>query len=66
MYAVAADVVALFDRGGVPSLPDLELIPGMGRAKAAVVAAALEFSRRVYSPLPQRIRYTGGVYGIGE
>ncbi|TVR91514.1 MAG: hypothetical protein EA428_05555, partial [Spirochaetaceae bacterium] len=50
VHAVAAEVVALFDRGGVPSIPDLELIPGMGPAKAAVVAAALEFSRRVYSP----------------
>ncbi|MCA1754290.1 MAG: DNA repair protein RadC [Spirochaeta sp.] len=64
VHAVAAEVVALFDRGGVPGLPDLELIPGMGPAKAAVVAAALEFSRRVYAPLPHRIRFPSDVYPL--
>lgn len=64
VHAVAAEVVALFDRGGVPSIPDLELIPGMGPAKAAIVAAALEFSRRVYSPLPHRIRFPADVYPL--
>lgn len=64
VHTVAAEVVALFDHGGVPSIHDLEMIPGMGPAKAAVVAAALEFSRRVYSPLPHRIRFPSDVYPL--
>lgn len=54
----AADVMTLAGRllkvidngGGMPVLDDLKAVPGIGPAKAAVIAASLEFARRRIRP----------------
>ncbi len=42
----ARTVVRLFDNDIQPDMPALQRISGIGKAKAAVICAALEFSRR--------------------
>ena len=58
-------VLDLFDRrGAVPDLTELLVIEGLGAAKAATLAAACEFSRRVYVPRGRRIRIPSDVLPV--
>jgi DNA repair protein RadC len=56
VFSVADEVLALID--GLTGPPDAELlarVPGIGRAKASAVAAALELGRRLYGLRDRRI-----------
>lgn len=59
---VAEDVLAVLDKHrGVPSVEDLQLVPGLGVAKAALLSAAFEFSRRTICPSHKRIAFPADV-----
>jgi DNA repair protein RadC len=59
---VAEEVLALLDRHrGIPSLRELRLIPGLGVAKGAILAAAFELSRRIICPSHKRIAFPADV-----
>ncbi|MEW5815070.1 MAG: DNA repair protein RadC [Spirochaetota bacterium] len=55
---LAAEVLKLFDRlNGRLNVNDLMSITGLGEAKSAIIAAALEFSRRRLCPDRRRISF---------
>lgn len=59
---LAAEVLAVLDgTGGPPDLQDLRLISGLGEAKSSLIAAAVEFARRMLCPGVHRIRFPADV-----
>ena len=57
VMSVSRRIVRLVDDyNGRPALADLQKVEGMGPAKAALIAAALEFSRRRIRPEGTRIK----------
>jgi DNA repair protein RadC len=62
VYMLAEEVLGLIDhsRSSV-AIEELIGIPGLGKAKAAVIAAALEFSRRRLCPRPNKIAFPSDV-----
>ncbi len=56
--AIAEALQGLLDRSNAAvSAEDLTQIPGIGTAKAAVIAAALEYTRRRLCPAPNRVAF---------
>jgi DNA repair protein RadC len=59
---LAEEVLSVLDAAsGSPDLRDLRLICGLGEAKSTLIAAALEFSRRILCPGTHRIRFPADV-----
>lgn len=57
LMALADRVLKLFDQQAeMPNLESFKKIPGMGPARSAQLAAAMEFARRRYKPAPNKIR----------
>lgn len=58
-------VLPTIDRLGESlSVIDLQELPGIGQAKAALVVAALEFARRRIRPSGTRVRHAADVYAL--
>ncbi|MBN1698242.1 MAG: DNA repair protein RadC [Spirochaetales bacterium] len=56
--ALADEVVRLIDTtGGIPTMCTLKGISGLGTARASVISAAFEFSRRILCPGHHRISF---------
>ena len=59
---LAAEVLPLFDRrNGRVNVDDLIAISGLGSAKASMLAASLEFGRRVLCPKTRKISFPADV-----
>ncbi len=53
---IATDVLRLLDQpGGAPPIETLRALPGLGSAKAAMLAASFELARRILLPSRNRI-----------
>lgn len=62
VMSVAKQVLNAIDsNGGIPDCTSLQNIPGMGPAKATLIAAALEFSRRRIKPEGFKISFPADV-----
>jgi DNA repair protein RadC len=65
VMAVAADLLRLFDqRGTFLSMTDLCACPGIGTAKAALIVAAIEFTRRRIRPQGIKITFPTDVFPL--
>jgi DNA repair protein RadC len=63
VFAVAKEVLTVLDSfNGEMRLEDLEKIRGVGKAKAALLAAALEFSRRRIRPEGIKVKGPGDLF----
>lgn len=63
--AIARSVLELCDAtGGPPTVAALQAIRGLGTAKASVIAAALEFARRMLCPERRRIGFPAEVLPV--
>ncbi|MFP4067834.1 MAG: RadC family protein [Spirochaetaceae bacterium] len=59
---LAEEVLQILDAAsGSPDLRDLRLVSGLGAAKSSVIAAALEYARRMLCPGNHRIRFPADV-----
>ncbi len=61
VMSVAARVLKVLDNKGKPDIEELKKIEGVGFAKAALIAAALEFSRRRIRPEGLKISFPADV-----
>jgi DNA repair protein RadC len=62
VMSVAEKVLKAIDaNGGTPDIETLQKIPGMGPAKATLIAAAIEFSRRRIKPEGFKISFPADV-----
>jgi DNA repair protein RadC len=65
VFQIAARLLASLDgNGGAPAIEDLCKVNGVGPAKACLVVAALEFSRRRIRPHNTRIAFPTDVYPL--
>jgi len=56
VMAIAKEVLKNIDKSGcIPDIRSLNKIPGMGMARAAIISAAFEFSRRILKPTSAKI-----------
>ena len=63
--AISRAVLELCDATpGLPSLASLQAIHGLGKAKASLIAAALEFARRTLCPERRRITHPAEVLPV--
>ena len=62
--AIAKDVMELLDRKAVVSNDELMNIPGLGTAKATLIAAALELGRRRLPPKRRQISTPSEIYPL--
>jgi DNA repair protein RadC len=63
--AISRSVLELCDAtGGPPTVAALQAIRGLGTAKASVIAAALEFARRMLCPERRRIGFPAEVIPV--
>lgn len=65
VMALSARLLKLLDRtGATPALDDLVAVPGVGRAKASLIVAGLEFARRRIRPHGLKITYPPDAYPL--
>lgn len=62
--AIAKDVMELLDRKAVVSNDELMNIPGLGTAKATLIAASLELGRRRLPPKRRQISTPSEIYPL--
>jgi len=59
VFTVAGRILKALDQGGThPDMKELQQIEGVGQAKAALIAAAIEFTRRRIRPEGLRISFS--------
>jgi len=62
---LASDLVSRLDEeSGIPTVRELALLTGLGLAKACSIAAMLEFGRRRWGPVGERISAPSDVYPL--
>ena len=65
VWALSAKLLKLLDRTGPnPTLGDLLAVPGVGRAKASLIVAGLEFARRRIRPRGVKIAFPPDAYPL--